>query len=134
MRFSEQPVFLCLQAQAMDLMVYHKHDRLELGFRPRAEALLALAGMPALSPGQRCQDGRSGTQNRDVQSSYATVMLPAIVIPLWGKLVLFGVAKKLTVLLAARIYGFPRLYRKSQHTIRHVAVETIRICLASRPD
>ena len=33
-------------------------------------------------------------------------MLP-LVIPLWGKLLLFGVAKKLTVLAAARLYGFP---------------------------
>ena len=45
------------------------------------------------------------------------VLLP-LVIPLWGKIVLFSLAKKLTVVAAARLYGFPRLYRKSQQTVR----------------
>ena len=45
-------------------------------------------------------------------------MVLPIVVPLWGKIVLFSLAKKLTVVAAARIYGFPRLYRKSQHAVR----------------
>ena len=50
-------------------------------------------------------------------------MILPIVIPLWGKLVLFSIAKKLTVVAAARIYGFPRLYRKSQHAVRYLCQE-----------
>ena len=46
-------------------------------------------------------------------------MLLPFVVPLWGKIVAISVAKKITVLLAARIYGFPRLYRKSQKTVRY---------------
>lgn len=47
------------------------------------------------------------------------MVLPVIVIPLWGKLLALSVAKKITVLLAARYYGFPRIYRKSLHSVRH---------------
>lgn len=46
------------------------------------------------------------------------MVLPVIVIPLWGKLLALSVAKKITVLLAARYYGFPRIYRKSLHSVR----------------
>ena len=45
-------------------------------------------------------------------------MVLPIVIPLWGKLLAISVAKKITVILVARVYGFPRLYRKSQKAVR----------------
>jgi hypothetical protein len=34
-----------------------------------------------------------------------------MVIPLWGKILALSLAKKVTVLVIAKLYGIPRLYR-----------------------
>ncbi|BDA50187.1 hypothetical protein COCOBI_15-3160 [Coccomyxa sp. Obi] len=44
-----------------------------------------------------------------------------MVIPLWGKIVALSLAKKITVLVVAKLYGFPRLYRRSQKLVRYLA-------------
>ncbi|EIE23204.1 hypothetical protein COCSUDRAFT_33282 [Coccomyxa subellipsoidea C-169] len=43
-----------------------------------------------------------------------------MVIPLWGKIVALSLAKKVTVLVIAKLYGFPRLYRRSQKLVRYL--------------
>ncbi|KAK9903571.1 hypothetical protein WJX75_009100 [Coccomyxa subellipsoidea] len=44
-----------------------------------------------------------------------------MVIPLWGKIVALSLAKKVTILVVAKLYGFPRLYRRSQKLVRYLA-------------
>ena len=69
-------------------------------------------------------------------NSAAAVMLPALPAVLTAglltKILLFAVAKKLTVIAAARLYGFPRLYRHSQHTVRQELCDwccsAVRLC------
>jgi hypothetical protein len=53
--------------------------------------------------------------------SYAGVLKMAFpVVPLWAKLAALWIGKKGLILVAAKVYGIPRLYRKSQHAVRCV--------------
>ncbi len=40
------------------------------------------------------------------------------VVPLWAKLGVLWIGKKALVYVAAKVYGIPRLYRKSQRLVR----------------
>lgn len=42
----------------------------------------------------------------------------ALVVPLWGKIAALSLAKKGLILTAGYLYGFPRLYRRSQKLVR----------------
>jgi len=48
-------------------------------------------------------------------------MSEAVVIPLWGKIVLASLAKKGLIVSAGYLYGFPTLYRKSQKLVRYMS-------------
>ena len=46
-------------------------------------------------------------------------------VPLWATIVGLSLAKKVTVLIAAKLYGIPRLYRRSQKAVRYVATDML---------
>ena len=46
-------------------------------------------------------------------------------VPLWATIVGLSLAKKATVLIAAKLYGIPRLYRRSQKAVRFVATDML---------
>ena len=46
-------------------------------------------------------------------------------IPLWATIVGLSLAKKVTVLIAAKLYGIPRLYRRSQKAVRFVPTDML---------
>lgn len=46
-------------------------------------------------------------------------------IPLWGKIVMISLAKKGLILSAGYMYGFPRLYRKSQKLVRFISKDPL---------
>ncbi|CAK0786760.1 hypothetical protein CVIRNUC_009974 [Coccomyxa viridis] len=43
-------------------------------------------------------------------------------LPLWATIVGLSLAKKVTVLIAAKLYGIPRLYRRSQKAVRYSTI------------